>query len=282
MCSQKLSVFIISFFLLSIVFFCVSTTSFATAPQITASPSGALSLDTSFIVSATMSGLSKGAIYRLRIALAQPGTSNYFGSTYNGSFWYNGTPSPIIYANFLSITTDGNGAWSGSIQGEIDSDDPNFTTGSGTYDLKVGRYTQTGSSATWSDPISVSIVLAPTPTSLPTNTPTPIPTPTPTITFITPTPTPKISSPTKSANPTISMSVSPTNVASASSDVLASSTSALSPSEALVAAAGDKKVVDILPLLIAVAGGILLAVCGILFALPKLKERFYAKHTTDK
>ncbi len=155
---------------------------FATAPAITVYPSGILSLDTSFTVTATMSGLSKSATYRLRVAISQPGTSNYFGSTYNGTSWYNGTPSPINYANFLTITTDAIGVWGGDIQGKIDSDDPNFTTGGGTYDLKIGRYTQTGSTATWSDPKSIEITVPPTPT--PTNTPTPTPTPT-----VTPIPT---------------------------------------------------------------------------------------------
>ncbi len=185
--------------------------SFAVAPTITAYPSGTINIDTSFAITATMSGLSKSATYRLRIAIAQPLTSNYFGSTYNGTSWYNGTPSPINYANFLTISTDAIGVWGGDIQGKIDSDDPNFTTGSGTYDLKIGRYTQTGSSATWSEPVSIVVAVPPTPT--PTNTPTPTPTssltPTPTKT---PTPTPIPNTPTSKPSVFPTSKVLPTDV----------------------------------------------------------------------
>jgi hypothetical protein len=175
--------------------------SFAVAPNITAYPNTAVSLDTSFTVTATMSGLTNNVIYRLRVAIAQSGTSNYFGSTYDGTTWHMGS---ITDGNFISITTDGNGAWGGDIQGKIDSDDPNFTTGSGTYDLKIFRYTQTGSSPTPSNLVSITITVPPTPT--PTLTPTPTPTtaptsaPTPTNT---PTPTPaSASSPTNTPTPT--------------------------------------------------------------------------------
>jgi len=167
------------FFSLLICLFIVCP-AFASAPQIIASPSGTVQLDQAFTLSATMSGLSKNAVYRLRIAIFQPDTTNYFGSTWNGGMWYNGTPPPITYAYFLSVTTDGAGSWSGDIQGKIDPDDPSFTTGSGVYGLKIGRYTQTGSSATWSDPVFITI-FAPDPTPLPpTPTPSPLPTSVPT------------------------------------------------------------------------------------------------------
>lgn len=190
---------------------------FATAPNITAYPNTAISLDTSFTVTATMSGLTNNAIYRLRVAIPQSTTSTtYFGSTYDGATWHMGS---IADGNFISITTDGNGAWGGDIQGKIDSDDPNFTTGSGTYDLKIGRYTQTGNtSATWSNSVTITITVPPTPIPTltpmptPTNTPTPTtassptsaPTPTPTRTP-TPTPSPaKTLTPTPILNPPIS------------------------------------------------------------------------------
>ena len=177
---------------------------FATAPAITAYPSGTLSLDTAFTVTATMSGLSKSAIYRLRVAISQPGISSYFGSTYDGATWHMGS---IADGNFVSITTDAIGVWGGDIQGKIDSDDPNFTTGSGTYDLKIGRYTQTGSTATWSDPKSIEITVPPTPTPTPTPIPTSAPTSTPTST---PTPT-KTPTPTQVPNTlTPKPSLSPT------------------------------------------------------------------------
>lgn len=152
----------------------------ASAPQIIASPSGTIQLDQSFTITATMSGLSKNAIYRLRIAVAQPGTTDYFGSTFDGSTWHSGS---ISSGNYVAITTDINGSWNGSIQGKIDPEDPNFTTGSGVYDLKIGRYTQTGSTATWSDSVAITIYAPPPtpvpPTPTPTHIPTRIPIPSP-------------------------------------------------------------------------------------------------------
>ncbi len=175
---------------------------FASAPQIIATPSGTINLDQSFTLSATMSGLSKNALYRLRVALAQPDTTNYFGSTWNGTSWYNGIPSPINYAFFLSVTTDGTGSWFGDIQAKVDPDDPNFTTGSGTYDLKIGRYTQTGSTATWSNITSVTIFV-PSPTPLPpTLTSTPAQTPYPMQKL-------PVSTPTVKKEPTITDAVTP-------------------------------------------------------------------------
>lgn len=196
----------ILFIAIFFVYFPFVTKTYGAAPTITSSPSS-VNLDTSFTISATMSGLTNNAVYRLRIVFAQPGTSNYFGSTYNGSSWYNGTPSPISYANFLTINANGNGAWWGDIQGKIESDDPNFTTGDGAYDVKVGRYTQTGSSATWSNIVSVQLILPPTPT--PTETPTPTPTSAPTPTK-TPTPTPS-ATPTPTLRPTVTPTPRPTS-----------------------------------------------------------------------
>lgn len=177
-----------------------------------------------------MSGLTNNAIYRLRVVFAPAGTVSYFGSTWNGSSWYNGTPSPINYANFFTVNTNGNGAWWGDLQGKVESDDPNFTTGGGTYDVKVGRYTQTGSTATWSNIVAVQLTVPPTPT--PTVTPTPSPTPTATPTPVkttstpTPSPTPKPTlKPTASPTPTQkpSLTPSPTEIATLSGVLGASS-----------------------------------------------------------
>lgn len=173
---------------------------FAAAPNITSYPSS-INIDTSFKLNVEMTGLSSNTLYRLRIVLASTGTSNYFGSTFNGTDWYNGTPSPIDYSKFLTITTDANGEWQGEITGKVESSDSNYNgIGPGTYDLKVGRYTQSGSTATWSNVVQTSL-LAPTATPIPSSTPTPIKTPTPT-------PTPKV--PTKTPTPTLSKAATST------------------------------------------------------------------------
>src|SRR3989344_2425150 len=216
---------------------------FAAAPAITAYPNTTISLDTSFTVTATMSGLTNNAVYRLRVAIAQSGTSNYFGSTYDGSTWHMGS---ISDGNYVNITTDGNGAWGGDIQGKIDSDDPSFTTGSGTYDLKIGRYTQTGVTATWSNPVSITVTVPPTP---PTPTPTKPPTPPP----ITNTPTTKPTTPS-----------APENISQNS--VLGKSTGDgldISPPENLISDSA-KKPDNIFQGIIMLVGVVFIAICVIL------------------
>ena len=168
--------------LAAFLFFISAKIVFAAAPVILSYPQEQLHLDIPFSISATMSGLSSNAVYRLRIALSKPGTTSYFGSTFNGSNWYNGLPSPITYANFFSITTDGGGVWAGDMQGKIELTDTNFSGESGPYDLKIGRYTQNGSTATWSNIVSVNIIA-------PTFTPTPVMQKSPTVSHSSPAPT---------------------------------------------------------------------------------------------
>ena len=198
-------------FITALFFLYFTNPVFATAPVITAYPTDTLSLDIPFTVTATMSGLTKSTTYRLRVAVAQSGTSNYFGSTYDGGAWHSGS---ITDGNFVNVVTDGNGSWGGDIRGKIDSNDPNFTTGSGTYDLKIGRYTQTGTTATWSDPVSITVIVPPTPT--PALTPTPTPTPMPTSA---PTPTP---TPTPTKTPILGSTIIPTSTPASEQPVSAS------------------------------------------------------------
>ncbi len=164
-----------------------------------------------------MSGLSANTVYRLRIALSQPNSSNYFGSTYDGTNWHYGS---ISSNNFVSVTTNNNGSWSGDIQGKVDPQDPDFTTGSGTYDLKVGRYTLTGTSSTWSDPVSITIYAPPAPSPTPTFVSTATPT-------LTPAPTKKL---IKTLTPTLHKTPTPTE----SSDVLGAGTSAITRKQSIV------------------------------------------------
>ena len=253
-------------FLLLLFCFSFAKSTFATAPVITVYPLETLGLDSAFTVTATMSGLSKSAIYRLRVAIS-PGTSNYFGSTYDGSTWHMGS---IADGNFVSITTDGNGVWGGDIQGKIDSDDPNFTTGSGMYDLKIGRYTQTGSTATWSDPKNIEIVvpLTPTPTNSPTPTFKPTNTPTPTVK---PTNTPTVTK-AISKTPTPTVTIPP----SENKDVLANSTK--SSVNNFEKAKTDNKKDDIqknnnfLPIIFILIGVVFLLACVIVIFYPNIKN----------
>lgn len=244
------------FLVLLFSFFVNPTNTFASAPSIQTYPD-TINIDTSFTIQATMDGLSNNSIYRLRIVLAAPGTSNYFGSTYSGTNWYNGTPSPIDYSKFLTITTDSAGAWSGNIEGKVEANDPNYSGGPGTYDLKIGRYTQSGSSATWSEIKQVNFI-APTPT--PTPTPTSKPTPTPTKS---PTPTP---TKTPTPTPTKAVTKTPTPKSSKISSKSVMGASDKSEEKTPTATPKPKKssAPSILPLFAIIGGSILLLVCAIL------------------
>jgi len=178
-----------------------------------------ITVDQEYTIEATMSGLTKNAIYRLRLVLSKSGSSEYFGSTWNESQWYNGTPSPIDYQKFLSITTDSEGSWFGQIKGKIESNDANYRDGAGSYQLKLGRYTENGTSATWSNPATVNLIdLTPTPTPTPTPEPTSTPTPTPGPTS-TPTPGPT-NTPVPTSTPRPTPTKKPALIATPSGEIL--------------------------------------------------------------
>jgi hypothetical protein len=189
----------------------------ATAPALLTYPDSII-VDQEYSVTATMSGLTKNKIYRFRLVLSKAGSSDYFGSTWNASSWYGGFPSPIDYSKFLSITTDDDGSWNGEVRGKVESNDPNYKDGAGLYSLKLGRYTETGESATWSEAVERNL-LDLRPTATPTSTPTPTNAPTPTNTPVpthapTPTATPKpTNTPTSTPTPkpTSTLALTPTN-----------------------------------------------------------------------
>lgn len=155
----------IALIILAIIFSVKSA--LATPPVILSSPQD-IKVDSEFTITATMSGLSKNAVYRLRIALSRPDSHSYFGSTEG----YNGSPSPIDYSKFKSITTDNFGSWNGEVKGKVENSDPNYKDKDlKSFDLKLGRYTQNGSSATWSEIVKINLE-NPNP-----STPSPVPIP---------------------------------------------------------------------------------------------------------
>lgn len=148
-------------------------------------------------------GSSAGKNYFLRAAFSkEEDKAPYFGYTKNNQdIWYNGTPSPIDHTQFFKITMDENNSWNGSVFIKPDFDNTAYQ-GSGSYFLKVGRYTESGGTVTdWSNSVLIELAFAfstPTPTPTPTATPTSNPTPTPTSTFTTAvkTPTPTLAATT--------------------------------------------------------------------------------------
>lgn len=253
-------------FLGFIVFLFYSQTSLAVAPSIISFPSSAVSIDIPFTITATTSGLGANTTYRFRIALAMPGTSNYFGSTYNGAGWYDGLPSPIDYSQYLTVQTDNNGSWAGEVLGEVQTSDTNFPGLSGTYDLKIGRYTATGTSATWSNIVSLTIIApTPSPSLIPTNSPTATSVPAPTNTQ-------------KQTNPTTKIYYFPTSQAKISSETLSptkwaslSGVLGIASSDASMTAsfsAGQKQIVNAVnekrfPFFLLGGSIIILSACGI-------------------
>lgn len=256
----------------------------AAAPVILSAPSS-IGTDSQFTLTATMSGLSKGAIYRLRIVLAQPNTTNYFGSTNNGTDWYSGIPSPINYSKFLSITTDKDGSWNGEILGKFESGDSNYkNTGSGLYDLKFGRYTENGSTATWSNIISVNLAAPsatptniPTPKSIATNTPTSKPQNT-----NTPFPT---KSPTPFKNQSSTIAQVSNNTPVQSQDVKEVLGNNIKPSVTNYEKSKQKLTNEVLsatnstvvPKILIILGTIFLLLCGIVISYPFIQRKIIEK-----
>lgn len=160
-----------------------------------------------FTLTASVSGAATGTNY-LRVDLYKDGTSNYFGETYNGSDWYNGSDglqyfsTPVVKGSTASAT----------IQGRIGNPSVTDFTGNGTYKLRLRRYTTSGSPGSGDTMSSVDVAVNLPPTLTPTPTSTPTPTPTTTTPTSTKTPTP-------AASPTISVSPSEIPI-----DILAEST----------------------------------------------------------
>lgn len=129
----------------------------------------AIIVDQPFQFNGSITGAQKGTNY-LRVSLSPLGTTNYFGYTFNGSFFYNGSD----FSLYLPVNIDSSGNWSGVIIGKLDSSS-SYYKDSGQYNLKVRRYTS-ASSYLWSNEVNINIQ---TDSSMPTPNPTATPTPTP-------------------------------------------------------------------------------------------------------
>ena len=131
--------------------------------------------DQPFNLDVSIAGASSATNY-LRVDFFQPNDTNYFGFTYNGSVWYNGSD----YNQYLPITITSS-VYSGTVQAKIDITSTRFI-GNGTYNLKIRRYTQSGNyTAGESNIVVVNVNFAsPTPSPPPTTDPSLIPTSSPT------------------------------------------------------------------------------------------------------
>lgn len=122
-------------------------------------------------------------------AVFYPSGTNYFGYTQtNDGTWVN-APGGSCTQYFKVATGDlTEGSWSGKLKVKPDTANSAYG-GPGDYLFKVGRYTGSCGSPTWSGETTITIT-GPSPTPTATNTPTSTPTSVPSATAtLTPTPT---------------------------------------------------------------------------------------------
>jgi hypothetical protein len=215
------------FFALLILIFNFLFLNPALAVSVTISDLPASVTDQPFTFNVSVSGAQSGTNY-LRANLFKTGTTDYFGFTNNGTSFYNGSD----YSQYLPITIDSSGNWSGTLTSKVDTSSNNYQ-GPGEHSIKVRRYTSSGSSYTWSNESLVTISL-PTPTPIPTNTPTPSATNTPTPT-LKPTTTPKPEkTPTPTSQQTPTSTTKQTGISSSTSSPPSESGNTEIPPELLV------------------------------------------------
>lgn len=218
----------------------------------------------SFTITASVSGATTGTNY-LRIDIFKDGTTNYFGETFNNTDWYGGS----TYSQYLPITIQTGVTWSGNIQGRIGSPTATQYDGSGTYKIRLRRYTSGGgytSTEANNSAVTISIALptsTPTPTDTPTSTPSPTATPAPTRT-----PTPTLIPNTPTSKPSVSPTpkeILPTSVLgeSTESGSFVASKDPMNRKNVLISNETKGSNTTFQKSLIAI-GLILLAVCGIL------------------
>ncbi|GDX61730.1 hypothetical protein LBMAG33_0400 [Candidatus Levyibacteriota bacterium] len=156
------------------IIFLIASTKFVNAVVTTIVSDIPLSIiSESFTITATISGATAGTNY-LRVDLYKDQTINYFGETFNGSYWYTGSE----YAQFLPIVIQSGASWTGLIQARTGNPSITEYDGMGIYKLRIRRYTTSGSytsSEASVNAVTVNILV-------PTQTPTPYPTVLPTIT----------------------------------------------------------------------------------------------------
>jgi len=141
-----------------------------TASAVTISLSGVPTTITqdpfSFIV--TISGAKKGTINYLKMDIFQNGSTHYFGFTQNGNDFYNDTD----FSHYPQVTINDSGSASATLVGKADFSSP-YYNGSGSYSIRVRRYTSSGAYSADESNQSITTVFLQGPAP---STPTPSPT----------------------------------------------------------------------------------------------------------
>lgn len=202
--------------ILFLFFFFFPQTTLAAAFTFEGAPPS-ISDNQSFTINVTLSiNNSAGKSYYIRAAFSHPDSStSYFGYTKNNTGdWYNGEPK-IDKTQFYKVIMDEGDQKTFTIEVKPDSESTFYKNkGPATYNFKLGRYTELGTSPTWCDnkttystgycniaSISISSASTPTPTPILSPILTPTPTPSPTPTPKTPTPKPATPKPTATSTP---------------------------------------------------------------------------------
>lgn len=177
-----------------------------------------------FTLTASISGATTATNY-LRVDIYKEGASNYFGETYNGSDWYGGS----TYSQYFPISIQSGVIWNGNVQGRVGSPSLSDYDGTGTYKVRVRRYTSSGGYTT-SEASASAVTIA---IAIPTNTPTPAPA------TSTPTNPPPTNSPTPSPTKSLSSTFSPTPSLSPSKSSTPPAHETISPSGSVLGASDD-------------------------------------------
>lgn len=219
-----------------------------------------------FTLTASVSGAQAGTNY-LRIDLYKDGSTNYFGETYNGSSWYNGSDG----TQYFPVTILANTIWNGPIQGRFGTPSVTDFDGTGIYKIRIRRYTASGNVGS-SDILNSSVISL----VIPTSTPTPLPTPTPTD-IPTSTPAPKIPTATPTFKPTstsvITKTISLSPLTASDEGILGTNSSAFAfdtptqPPTHVPSHFAGASIFNPIPLIFIGAGFCLLISCGILIFL---------------
>ena len=227
--------------------------------------------DSPFNITASISGASTGTNY-LKIDIFKEGSTNYFGETFNGSDWYAGSN----YLQYFPINVQSGVLWNGVLQSRAGSPSETQYDATGTYKIRVRRYTSGGGyTASEANNSSVTISLnLPTPT--PSITPAAINQNTPVPTLI------QTNSPTPSPRPSMPVPSVFSGDISSDEGVLGESTetATLNPSSSslnaqdfkskeIVLASAASNVGKILMFL----GFVFILACGILFFWPFIKKK---------
>lgn len=216
----------------------------------------------SFNLGFTVTGASEGQNY-LRVDMFKDGTTNYFGETFNGNDWYEGSEGK----SYFPISIDSSKIATASVQTRIGSPNSSEFPGPGLYKLKLRRYTASGNPASSDQqaPVDIQINVV-----LPTVVPTPAPTSKPSTAKATAAPSktsvmkdsgstyPSIKIKESFVNPDISR-IMPTSVLGEATDSAIITADANKENEAKILGESEKKVPMIL-----LTSAVILFVCGIL------------------